>query len=414
MAFAPGTGNSEACMDFERISRLVEIPAAARRLLERPSVEVKTCLNILYDGKLLCADSFLVIHNEARGPGKGGIRMTATVDMEHTRRLAELMTYKCALVKIPFGGAKSAVQVDPEALTPDSRTSLIKEYAHCYQHYLVPGLYIPAPDMGTNAQTMAWMMDAYGQKYGYTPGIGTGKPVELGGSHGRDQATGGGVAVCMREYAAIEKANPRDLKVVVQGYGNVGSWTARLASEMGFTVVAVSDIKGGICNMEGLDIAALDRWFSVAGSVTGFEPAEPVTNEHLLEIPCDYLVPAALGEVITGENAANIRARVVVEAANHPVTPSGDEVLAKRKIPVLPDVLVNAGGVTVSYFEWTQNIQQFRWPLETVITELEKRMVATFHELMGRSARDGTSPRQAAFDISVERVAKAILLRGFV
>ena len=182
----------------------------------------------------------------------------------------------------------------------------------------------------------------------------------------------------MREYAAIEKANPRDLKVVVQGYGNVGSWTARLASEMGFTVVAVSDIKGGICNMEGLDI------------------------------------PAALGEVITGENAANIRARVVVEAANHPVTPSGDEVLAKRKIPVLPDVLVNAGGVTVSYFEWTQNIQQFRWPLETVITELEKRMVATFHELMGRSARDGTSPRQAAFDISVERVAKAILLRGFV
>jgi glutamate dehydrogenase (NAD(P)+) len=218
----------------------------------------------------------------------------------------------------------------------------------------------------------------------------------------------------MREYALREKANPRDLKVVIQGYGNVGSWTARVAHQMGFTIIAVSDVKGGIFNPEGLDIAALDKWFAVAGSVAGFEPAEPVTNDALLTLECDYLVPAALGEVITETNAGDIRARAIIEGANHPVTPDADAILAARGIPVLPDVLVNAGGVTVSYFEWTQNIQQFRWPLETVIEELEKKMVATFHELMARAEKDGTLPRQAAFDISLERVAKAIQLRGFV
>jgi glutamate dehydrogenase/leucine dehydrogenase len=218
----------------------------------------------------------------------------------------------------------------------------------------------------------------------------------------------------MREYALTEKANPRDLRVVIQGYGNVGSWTARVAHEMGFKIIAVSDIKGGIYNEDGLDIPAIDKWFSVAGSVAGFEPAEPVTNDDLLEMDCDYLVPAALGEVITAENAGRIRARAIIEGANHPVTPPADEILAARNIAVLPDVLVNAGGVTVSYFEWTQNIQQFRWPLERVLEELEKKMVATFHELMARTAKDGTRPRQAAFDISLERVAKAITLRGFV
>ena len=257
-------------------------------------------------------------------------------------------------------------------------------------------------------------MDAYGQRYGYTPGIVTRKPVELGGSYGRDQATGRGVATCMREYTVHEKTNPRDLKVVIQGYGNVGSWTARIAHQIGFTIIGLSDIKGGIYNPDGIDIAAVDKHFAVAGSVAGFEPAEPVTNEQLLELPCDYLVPAALGEVIHAENAARIKARAVIEAANHPITPDGDAALNARGIPVLPDIMVNAGGVTVSYFEWTQNIQQFRWSLDEVNAELEKRVVATFHEVMGRTVRDGTLPRAAAFDISLERVAKAITLRGFV
>jgi glutamate dehydrogenase (NAD(P)+) len=208
--------------------------------------------------------------------------------------------------------------------------------------------------------------------------------------------------------------DPRDIRIAVQGYGNVGSWTCRILAELGFRIVAVSDVKGGIANPGGIDIAALDRWFAVAKSVAGFPDAGPITNEQLLEADCDYLVPAALGEVITGENAERVAARVLVEAANHPVTPAGDAILARRGVVVLPDILVNAGGVTVSYFEWTQNIQQFRWPLERVNEELESRMMVAFNGLLARSNRDGTRPRQAAFDIALQRVGQAIKLRGFV
>ena len=384
-------------------------------LLKTSWREVRAQIPVRMDNrKLQIFEGYRVQHNGARGPYKGGVRFHPLADLDEVRALAMLMTYKCALMDLPFGGAKGGVMCDPARMSETELNRLTRAYTQHIGMVLGINRDVPAPDMGTNAQTMAWMMDAYGQRYGYTPGIVTGKPVELGGSYGRDQATGRGVATCMREYSLVEKTNPRDLKVVIQGYGNVGSWTARIASEMGFTIVAVSDVKGGVYNPEGLDIAAVDKHFSVAGSVAGFEPAEPITNDDLLELPCDYLVPAALGEVIHGENAAKIQARVVVEAANHPVTPDGDAILNDRKIPVLPDVLVNAGGVTVSYFEWTQNIQQFRWSLQEVITELEKKMVATFHELMTRSAKDGTLPRQAAFDISLERVAKAITLRGFV
>ena len=311
---APHVSPSESVLQsvYEAAGRLRTSPEVVD-LLRTSWREVRAQIPVRMESKRLqIFEGYRVQHNGARGPYKGGVRFHPKADLDEVRALAMLMTYKCALMDLPFGGAKGGVMCDPLHMSETELNRLTRSYTQHIGMILGISRDIPAPDMGTNAQTMAWMMDAYGQKYGYTPGIVTGKPVELGGSHGRDQATGRGVAVCMREYAAIEKANPRDLKVVVQGYGNVGSWTARLASEMGFTVVAVSDIKGGICNMEGLDIAALDRWFSVAGSVTGFEPAEPVTNEQLLEIPCDYLVPAALGEVITGENAANIRARVVV------------------------------------------------------------------------------------------------------
>ncbi|MFN8617195.1 MAG: Glu/Leu/Phe/Val dehydrogenase dimerization domain-containing protein [Dehalococcoidia bacterium] len=384
-------------------------------LLKTSWREVRAQIPVRMDNrKLQIFEGYRVQHNGARGPYKGGVRFHPLADLDEVRALAMLMTYKCALMDLPFGGAKGGVMCDPARMSETELNRLTRAYTQHIGMVLGINRDVPAPDMGTNAQTMAWMMDAYGQRYGYTPGIVTGKPVELGGSFGRDQATGRGVATCMREFSLVEKTNPRDLKVVIQGYGNVGSWTARIAAEMGFTIVAVSDVKGGVHNPDGLDIAAVDKHFAVAGSVAGFEPADPITNDDLLELPCDYLVPAALGEVITGENAPRIRARVVIEAANHPITPDGDAVLNARKIPVLPDVLVNAGGVTVSYFEWTQNIQQFRWSLQEVITELEKKMVATFHELMTRTAKDGTLPRQAAFDISLERVAKAITLRGFV
>lgn len=366
------------------------------------------------DRKLRIFEGYRVQHNGARGPYKGGVRFHPQADLDEVRALAMLMTYKCALMELPFGGAKGGVMCDPNRMSETELNRLTRTYTQHISMILGVARDIPAPDMGTSAQTMAWMMDAYGAQHGYTPGIVTGKPVELGGSFGRDQATGRGVAVCMREYARIENVNPSDIRIAVQGYGNVGSWTARIAAEYGFRVIAVSDVKGAIHNPDGINVPDLDKWFSVAGSVTGFPNAEPVTNAQLLELVCDYLVPAALGEVITEDNAANVKARAIIEGANHPVTPAADDILGRNKVAVLPDILVNAGGVTVSYFEWTQNIQQFRWPLDRVITELETRMVGTFNDLMDRVQRDVTRPREAAFDIALERVSKAIRLRGFV
>jgi len=366
------------------------------------------------DGKLRIFEGYRVQHNGARGPYKGGIRYHPKADLDEVKALAMLMTYKSALMDLPFGGAKGGVMCDPMRMTEHELNILTRTFTDHISMILGVNRDIPAPDMGTNAQTMAWMMDAYGQRYGYTPGIVTGKPVELGGSFGRDQATGRGVSTCMREYARMERSNPGDIRIAVQGYGNVGSWSCRIANGMGFKVVAVSDVKGGLHNPDGIDIAALDKWFAVAGSVAGFPDAIPITNDDLLKIECDYLVPAAVGEVLTAANAPAVKARVVIEAANHPVTPSADAVFAARKIVVLPDILVNAGGVTVSYFEWTQNIQQFRWSLERVNGELESRMTAAFNELATRVAQDGTRHRQAAFDIAVQRVATAIKLRGFI
>ncbi len=384
-------------------------------LLRTPWREIRTQIPVRMDDRSLrIFEGYRVQHNGARGPYKGGVRYHPQADIDEVRALAMLMTYKCALMDLPFGGAKGGVMCDPTRMSETELNRLTRTYTQHISMLLGVARDIAAPDMGTNAQTMAWMMDAYGQMHGYTPGIVTGKPVELGGSYGRDQATGRGVSTCMREFAKREGVAPGEIRVAVQGYGNVGSWTCRVATAMGFVVVAVSDVKGGIENQNGIDVAALDRWFAVAGSVAGFPDAEPITNDQLLTVDCDYLVPAALGEVITGVNAREIRARVVVEGANHPVTPAADTILASRGITVLPDILVNAGGVTVSYFEWTQNIQQFRWPLEEVLTELEKRMMVSFAELMARAERDGTLPRQAAFDIGIERVAKVIKMRGFV
>ncbi len=393
----------------------VGLDAEAVELLGTSWREMRVQLPVRMDNrKLQIFEGYRVQHNGARGPYKGGIRFHPKADIDEVRALAMLMTYKCALMELPFGGAKGGVMCDPLRMSETELNRLSRAYIQHIGMILGPARDIPAPDMGTNAQTMAWMMDAYGQRYGFTPEIVTGKPVELGGSFGRDQATGRGVATCMREYARTEGVAPADIRVVIQGYGNVGSWTSRIASDLGFKVIGVSDVKGGIHNPAGISISELDKHFAVSGSVAGFADAMPVTNDTLLELECDYLVPAALGEVVTGANAGNIRARAIIEAANHPVTPPGDAILAAKNIQVLPDVMVNAGGVTVSYFEWTQNIQQFRWPLERVNAELEARMVAVFNDLAARVARDGTTHRQAAFDIAVERVGKAIKLRGFV
>jgi len=407
---------SEAVLEMMMASaRRINLDDDAVGLLKTSWREIRSQLPVRMDNRRLqIFEGYRVQHNGARGPYKGGIRFHPNADLDEVRALAMLMTYKCALMDLPFGGAKGGVMCDPSRMSETELNRLARTYMQHVGMILGVNRDIPAPDMGTNAQTMAWMMDGYGQRYGYTPGIVTGKPVELGGSYGRDQATGRGVAICMRELARVSGERPEDIRVAVQGYGNVGSWTCRIASEYGFRIIAVSDVKGGIHNPDGIDIPALDRWFTVAGSVAGFEEAEPVTNECLLTLDCDYVVPAAIEAVITGANASDVKARVVVEAANHPVTPEGDRILARRGITALPDIITNAGGVTVSYFEWTQNIQQFRWSLERVNAELETRMVSVFSELMARAERDGTRPREAAFDIALERVGQAIRLRGFV
>jgi glutamate dehydrogenase (NAD(P)+) len=291
---------------------------------------------------------------------------------------------------------------------------MTRRYTHNISHLIGVTRDIPGPDMGTNAQTMAWMMDAYGQAHGYSPGIVTGKPLELGGSYGREEATGRGVALIIGEWCRENDLDPAKTTVAIQGYGNVGQWLADQLSKDGFRVVALSDISGGIFIAGGLDIAAVARHFQDTGTVAGFRDAQKLTNEQLLALDCDILVPAAVGDVIDETNVASVAARMIVEAANHPITPEADAILAQRGVPVIPDILANGGGVTVSYFEWTQNVQQYRWDLEAVDRELGKTLRRAYTAVRERSRQDTISMREAALAIAISRVARAIRLRDFV
>jgi glutamate dehydrogenase (NAD(P)+) len=366
------------------------------------------------DGKMTIYRGFRIQHNGARGPYKGGIRFHQSADLDEVRALAALMTWKNALIDVPFGGAKGGVQCEPGLLSETELERLTRRFTEMISYIIGVNRDIPAPDMGTNAQTMAWMMDAYGKKYGYTPGIVTGKPVELGGSPGREEATGRGVIMCTAEAAARTGMNFEGASVAIQGYGNVGFWAAAIAAEQGANVVAVSDVGGGTYAEKGIDLADLAKHRSGSVSVTDYPGGESVTNEELLELQCDILIPAAIQGVITTKNADAIRAKMLVEAANGPTTPAADKILEDRGVTVVPDILCNSGGVTVSYFEWVQNIQQFRWELEQVNKELEKRMTAATEAVFTRSKDEGTSLRDAAFDIAVERVAHAAEIRGYV
>jgi glutamate dehydrogenase (NAD(P)+) len=273
---------------------------------------------------------------------------------------------------------------------------------------------VPAPDVNTNARTMAWMMDAYSGRYGYTPAIVTGKPVELGGSYGRDAATGRGVVCCLAQAAKDLSIDLDGATVAIQGFGNVGSWTARLIGELGCRVAAVSDVRGGVHRASGLDVQAVYDHVRETGSVQDTPETEAISNEELLELDVDVLIPAALDRVITRDNADRVKARLVVEAANHPITPSADEILRSRAIPIIPDILVNAGGVTVSYFEWAQNIQQYRWDEDQVNSELRKVMSKAWRNVHARATVDGIPLRLAAFAIAVEKVDRAARMRGYV
>lgn len=366
------------------------------------------------DGSLVVLRGFRVQHNGARGPYKGGIRYHPTVDLDEVRALASLMTWKTALLDIPFGGAKGGIEVDPVGMSEREREEMTRRFTKSIHHVLGAYRDIPAPDVNTNAQTMAWMMDAYSQVHGYTPACVTGKPVGLSGAPGRESATGRGVIDVLEAWCAHTGRPLTGLRVVIQGFGNVGTWAARTAVERGATVIAVSDVGGGVHNAAGLDIEVLCETVHGGGFVTQAGVGDVLTNDELLALDCDVLIPAALGEVITDQNAAAIRASVIVEAANYPVTPDGDAILNERGVSVIPDILANAGGVTGSYFEWTMNIQQFRWKLDTFNAELADRMRTAYAHTQDFADVHGCTLRRAAYSIGVQRVADASRMRGYV
>ena len=364
---------------FDRAADRLKLEDGMREMLRRPWRELKVSVPVRMDhGGIEVFDGYRIQHNGARGPYKGGVRYHPRADVDEVRALASLMSWKTALVDIPFGGAKGSVQCDPSTLSEGELNRLTRRYTINIEHLLAVNRDIPAPDLGTNSQTMAWMMDAYSQLHGYTPAIVTGKPVELGGSVGRDSATGRGAVYVVREASKDFGVSTDGARVVVQGFGQVGSWTARIAAAMGCKLIAVSDIQGGVYREDGIDVEELIQHKQEAGTLAGYPGADQVTNEELLELDCEFLVPAAIERVIHRDNAPRVKARVVVEAANHPLTPEADHILNDRGIPIIPDVLVNAGGVIVSYFEWTQNLYQHQWEEERVNEELNKSMTRAY------------------------------------
>jgi glutamate dehydrogenase (NAD(P)+) len=400
---------------FHRSADRLELNDEMREVLASSYRELAVQVPVrMDDGGVTVYRGYRIQHNGARGPYKGGIRYHESADLDEVRALAALMTWKNALIDVPFGGAKGGVQCQPGLLSKDELQRLTRRFTAMISYILGVNRDIPAPDMGTNAQTMAWMMDAYGQKYGYTPGIVTGKPVELGGSPGREEATGRGVVICARESAKRKSIDWSDASVAIQGFGNVGYWTAMLAAEDGARVVAVSDVGGGTYNAKGLDLEAVAKHQREAMSVSTYDGGDEVSNEELLELECDVLIPAAIQGVINTSNVEDIKASLVVEAANGPTTPAADEVFKDRGVTVVPDILANTGGVTVSYFEWVQNIQQFKWELDHVNAELEKRMTSATASVFSKAESEGLPLRDAAFDIAVERVAHAAEIRGYV
>jgi glutamate dehydrogenase (NAD(P)+) len=399
---------------FDAAADLLGLPPSMRKRLCVPFREVTVQVPVLMDnGDVQIYLGHRVQHNGARGPTKGGVRYHPSVDLHEVRGLATLMTWKTALLDLPFGGAKGGVSVDAHSLSKRELERLTRKYTERIAIALGPYRDIPAPDMGTNAQTMAWMLDEYSQKKGYSPAVVTGKPVSLGGSLGREEATGRGVMISMRE-AALDLGLPwQGATAAIQGFGNVGSHLAEALVVEGIRVLAVTDAEGGVHNEHGLDIPALLAYAKQHRTVMGFKDAEAITNEQLWRIPCDFMVPAALGSVITKEdNAADLQCRMLVEAANAPTTPIADKILHQRGIVVLPDFLANAGGVVVSYFEWTQNLQQLRWDIEQVYAGLERKMVTAYRDVASLARERDVPLRTAAYAISLQRVADAEELRG--
>jgi len=365
------------------------------------------------DGRIETFTGYRVQHNIWRGPCKGGIRYHPAVTLDEVKALAFWMTWKCAVLDLPFGGAKGGVTCNPKEMSKRELERLTRRYTAMILDEIGPHKDIPAPDVNTDAQTMAWIMDTYSTIKGYTvQEVVTGKPVELGGSLGREQATGRGVAICTRETCGKKALQLKNASVVVQGFGNVGFNAAKILSDWGAKIVAISDSSGGSYNPDGINVTAITEHKRKTGSVVGFKNSDQVTNEEILELPCDILVPAALENQITKENAERIRARIVAEGANGPTTPDADEVLHQKGVFVIPDILANAGGVTVSYYEWVQNLNRDSWTEEQVNRRLEDKMRSGFSDVYEIAEREKTHMRTAAYILGAQRLSDAFQKLG--
>jgi glutamate dehydrogenase (NAD(P)+) len=403
-----------AQQQFDTVAERMQLDDGMQQILRHHERELTTHFPVIMDdGRTRVFTGYRVQHNIARGPAKGGIRYSPLVTLNEVRALAMWMTWKCAVVNLPFGGAKGGVCCNTKEMSGREIERLTRRYTTEISIIIGPTSDIPAPDMYTDARVMGWIMDTYSMHKGYSvPGVVTGKPLSIGGSLGRHEATGRGCVFTIMSAARHLGLDLSGATAVVQGFGNAGTVAARLLEEAGCRLIAVSDSKGGICNSQGLHAADLLRCKQETGSVTHFQPGERLSNAELLEFPCDILVPAALENQITGSNAARIQARLIAEAANGPVTPEADAILEERHILTIPDILANAGGVTVSYFEWVQNLQEFRWKEEQVNQRLKEVMDDSFAQVWAMAEREHVSLRLAAYMLAVGRVVQATTDRG--
>ncbi|HKY15143.1 MAG TPA: Glu/Leu/Phe/Val dehydrogenase dimerization domain-containing protein [Microthrixaceae bacterium] len=394
---------------------LIDLTPEMRLTLMHPTREISVQIPVRRDdGGLMLARGYRVQHNDSRGPFKGGIRYHPSVDLSEVRALASLMTWKTALVDVPFGGAKGGVEVDRSSLSVHELERLTRRFTLMIASDLGPYRDIPAPDMNTDSQVMAWLMDEYSDHAGYSPAVVTGKPLSLGGAPGREEATGLGCVFVLEEFCRTNHRELVGLRVAIQGFGNVGGSMAWELFRRGAKVVAVSDVTGGRHDHGGLDITSLREWVRGGRTLAEMVEGEAIDNDELLALDCDVLVPAALGEVLHQGNAGRVGARVVLEAANYPVTPAADEMLRERDVTVIPDILANAGGVTGSYFEWTQNIQQFTWKQDRFNAELADRMKSAYEIVQRTADRHECTLRRAAYAIGIHRVAEATRIRGYL
>jgi len=398
---------------FDEAASRLNLPEGIKDIIKRARRATIVSLPIqLDDGSFKVFTGYRVQHSIVRGPAKGGIRFHPDVTLEEVEALAAWMTWKCAVVNIPFGGGKGGIACDPTKMLKGELERLTRRYAADLSDLFGPESDVPAPDVNTNEQVMAWFMDTYSMHERRTEtAVVTGKPLEIGGSLGRREATGRGVLLCVREACGHLGMPLAGARVAVQGFGNVGSVSADLMAREGAKIVAVADVSGAVHRPEGLDVAALIRWTADRRGVAGFPGGKPLPTP-IVEYDCDILVPAALENQIRADNAERIRARIVAEGANGPTTPDADKILEKRGLFVIPDILCNSGGVTVSYFEWVQNRMGFYWPEAEVNQRLEQTMVPAFRDVLGKSVEHKVNMRVAAFMVAIERVVKVIMLRG--